>query len=63
MIPLSEMPETLIQAFISAEDSRFFAHQGIDIYSIVRAFFKNIEAGAIVQGGSTITQQLAKSFF
>lgn len=63
VIPLSEMPETLIQAFISAEDSRFFAHQGIDIYSIVRAFFKNIEAGAIVQGGSTITQQLAKSFF
>lgn len=63
VIPLSEMPETLIQAFIAAEDSRFFLHQGIDIFSIVRAFFKNIEAGAIVQGGSTITQQLTKSFF
>jgi len=63
VIPLSDMPETLIQAFIAAEDSRFFLHQGIDIYSIVRAFFKNIEAGAIVQGGSTITQQLTKSFF
>ncbi len=63
VIPLSEMPETLILAFIAAEDSRFFMHQGIDIFSIVRAFFKNIEAGAIVQGGSTITQQLTKSFF
>ena len=63
VVPLSDMPETLMQAFIAAEDSRFFLHQGIDIFSIVRAFFKNIEAGAIVQGGSTITQQLTKSFF
>ena len=52
----------LTQAFIAAEDSRFYQHGGIDIISIVRAFFKNLEAGAIVQGGSTITQQVTKSF-
>jgi penicillin-binding protein 1A len=63
VLPMSRMPGMLIKAFIAAEDSRFFKHQGVDLISIVRAFFKNIEAGAIVQGGSTITQQVAKSFF
>ncbi len=62
VVPLSEMPETLITAFIAAEDSRFYKHQGIDILSIIRAFVKNLEAGTIVQGGSTITQQVTKSF-
>jgi len=61
LIPLEEMPTTLIQAFISAEDARFFEHQGIDIWSITRAFLKNIESMEIVQGGSTITQQITKS--
>ncbi len=61
--PLEEMPLLLKQAFVAAEDSRFYKHQGIDLLSIVRAFFKNIEAGTIVQGGSTITQQVTKSFF
>jgi penicillin-binding protein 1A len=60
--PLDEMPPALINAFIAAEDSRFYKHKGIDFYSIVRAFFKNLEAGTIVQGGSTITQQVTKSF-
>jgi penicillin-binding protein 1A len=60
--PLDRIPETLKQAFIAAEDSRFYKHQGIDFLSIVRAFFKNLEAGTIVQGGSTITQQVTKSF-
>ncbi len=60
--PLDRIPERLKQAFIAAEDSRFYKHQGIDFLSIVRAFFKNLEAGAIVQGGSTITQQVTKSF-
>jgi len=59
---LDEMPPALINAFISAEDSRFYKHKGIDFYSIIRAFFKNLEAGTIVQGGSTITQQVTKSF-
>jgi len=63
VIPLSQMPEMLKKAFIAAEDARFHKHKGIDLLSIVRAFFKNIEAGAIVQGGSTITQQVTKSFF
>jgi penicillin-binding protein 1A len=63
VIPLSEISQTLKQAFIAAEDARFFKHKGIDFISIVRAFFKNLEAGTIVQGGSTITQQVTKSFF
>ena len=62
VVPLEEIPQQLHQAFISAEDARFYKHQGIDIFSIVRAFFKNLEAGTIVQGGSTITQQVTKSF-
>ncbi len=63
VIPLSEMPDNLKNAFISAEDSRFREHMGIDFVSILRAFVKNVKAGEIVQGGSTITQQVAKSFF
>lgn len=60
--PLSEMPKMLVNAFVAAEDSRFFEHQGVDIISIVRATLKNIEAGSVVQGGSTITQQVIKYF-
>ena len=60
--PLEDIPLQLQQAFIAAEDNRFYKHQGIDIFSIVRAFIKNLEAGSIVQGGSTITQQVTKSF-
>jgi len=63
VIPLSQIPQTLKEAFIAAEDARYFKHKGIDFVSIVRAFFKNLEAGTIVQGGSTITQQVTKSFF
>jgi len=62
VIPLSEMSETLIQAFVAAEDARYFSHPGLDFIGIARAFFKNIEAGEVVQGGSTITQQVIKSF-
>ncbi len=63
VVPLENIPERLKQAFIAAEDARFYRHKGIDLLSIIRAFFKNLEAGAIVQGGSTITQQVTKSFF
>ncbi|MCF8094687.1 MAG: PBP1A family penicillin-binding protein, partial [Desulfobacteraceae bacterium] len=63
VIPLSRMPGHLINAFVATEDARFYQHDGIDFYSIVRAFVKNFKAGTIVQGGSTITQQVAKSFF
>ncbi|WDP89853.1 MAG: PBP1A family penicillin-binding protein [Desulfobacter sp.] len=62
VIPLDEMPKNLTNAFVAAEDSRFREHPGIDIQSIVRAFIKNLKAGGIVQGGSTITQQVTKSF-
>ncbi len=63
VVALSQMPEMLKNAFIAAEDDRFYQHKGIDLLSILRAFLKNIEAGSIVQGGSTITQQVTKSFF
>jgi penicillin-binding protein 1A len=62
VIPLSRMPDMLKNAFIAAEDDRFYHHKGINFFSILRAFLKNIEAGSIVQGGSTITQQVTKSF-
>ena len=63
VIPLSEMSTQLQNAFVAAEDSRFREHPGIDFFSIFRAMIKNLQAGTIVQGGSTITQQVAKSFF
>jgi penicillin-binding protein 1A len=60
-LPLADMPEHLIEAFVAAEDSRFFQHPGLDIIGIGRAMLKNVRAGEIVQGGSTITQQVVKS--
>ncbi|MBE9547723.1 MAG: PBP1A family penicillin-binding protein [Proteobacteria bacterium] len=63
VIPITRVPRVVIQAFVAAEDARFFQHEGVDPHGILRAFFKNIEAGRIVQGGSTITQQVAKSLF
>ena len=60
-IPIEEMPTELIEAFIAAEDARFFEHQGVDFFSIMRALMKNITSMDIVQGGSTITQQITKS--
>ena len=61
IIPISSVPKLLIQAFVAAEDDRFFEHEGIDFMSILRAFIINVRAGGVVQGGSTITQQVAKS--
>ncbi len=61
LVPVSRIPDQLIEAFVAAEDASFFEHQGIDLISIFRAALKNIKAGGIVQGGSTITQQVAKS--
>lgn len=62
-VRIDEIPERVIQAFVSAEDRNFFKHSGIDIGAIVRAMIANIRAGRIVQGGSTITQQLARNLF
>jgi len=61
LVPISRMPKTLVQAFVAAEDSNFYDHSGIDFISILRATIKNILAGEIKQGGSTITQQVTKS--
>ena len=61
VVPVDRLPKQLINAFIAAEDSNFFSHQGVDLSSILRAAIKNLMAGGIVQGGSTITQQVAKS--
>ncbi|MFO7569553.1 MAG: PBP1A family penicillin-binding protein [Smithellaceae bacterium] len=63
LIDVKDTPKILSQAFISAEDSRFYQHKGFDMQSIFRALFKNMEAGRIVQGGSTITQQVAKLMY
>lgn len=61
VIPLSEMSPLLPKAFVSAEDGRFFEHLGLDLVSVLRAAINNIRTGARSQGGSTITQQVAKS--
>ncbi len=58
-----ELPPHLINAVIATEDRRFFKHHGVDIFGIIRAYLVNRKAGRIVQGGSTITQQLAKLLF
>lgn len=58
-----EVPESLTHAFIATEDKRFYHHNGLDYIAIVRASVENIKAGGVVQGGSTITQQLSKNAF
>ena len=63
LIKLADVPKIAIQAFVAAEDARFYQHTGFDLLSMTRAFLKNVEAGRIVQGGSTITQQVAKSLY
>jgi penicillin-binding protein 1A len=63
VVPFERVPKHLVEAFVSAEDSKFFEHEGISYTSIIRAMLKNMTAGRVVQGGSTITQQVAKSFF
>ena len=62
-VPLEEMPDHLIKAVLATEDRRFYEHYGIDFYGTFRALLTNARAGGVVQGGSTITQQLAKNLF
>jgi len=59
-VPYEEIPQNLVNAVISIEDRKFFEHPGIDVLGILRAAFANFKSGHVVQGGSTITQQLAK---
>jgi penicillin-binding protein 1A len=62
-VPLSRIPVQLRQAFLAIEDARFYKHPGVSTRDIFRAFWSNLRAGRLVQGGSTITQQLAKVLF
>jgi penicillin-binding protein 1A len=61
VISTSELPKHVIAAFMAVEDKRFFQHFGIDFIGFVRAAYRNYISGKVVQGGSTITQQLAKN--
>lgn len=58
-----QLPEIYVDAVLSVEDHRFYNHPGIDMIAIVRAVFNDIRAGAFVEGGSTVTQQLAKNLY
>lgn len=62
-IDYDRLPKPLIQAVLATEDRRFFAHHGVDFIGILRAMVVNLRAGHLVQGGSTITQQVAKNIF
>ncbi|MFV8756321.1 penicillin-binding protein 1A [Nannocystaceae bacterium ST9] len=59
---LADIPEPLVAAFLAAEDRRFLTHGGLDYRGLARAMWANLRSGTVVQGGSTITQQVAKSF-
>ncbi len=60
---IKDMPKALPQAVIATEDRRFYSHFGVDVWGLMRAAFADLRAGHVVQGGSTITQQLAKNLF
>ncbi len=61
VVPINQLPDYLPQAFVAAEDSRFYEHPGLDLWSVFRAVINNAKSGRRGQGGSTITQQVAKS--
>ena len=61
LVPIAKIPAVVRQAFISAEDSSFYRHKGVDVLGIARAAIANFTAGSVVQGGSTITQQVVKA--
>jgi penicillin-binding protein 1B len=63
LVSIDHIPRHVVHAVLAAEDSRFFEHGGLDPIGILRALYANLRAGDIRQGGSTITQQLAKNYF
>lgn len=63
LIKRSEIPKLLIQTLLAIEDRQFYTHYGIDPAGILRALWSNLQAGHVVQGGSTLTQQLVKNFY
>src|SRR5947208_1562937 len=62
-IPYDQIPQDLVNAVVAVEDSKFYQHSGYDLWGIVRAALKNVTAGHVRQGASTITQQLARNSF
>ncbi len=62
-LTLADMPPYLPKAFLAAEDRRFYSHNGVDLVGILRAFEIDLGHGRVVQGGSTITQQIARNIF
>ena len=62
-VTLNDVPKYLPEAIISIEDRRFYSHFGIDVFGLLRAAFRDVVARHVVQGGSTLTQQLAKNLF
>lgn len=63
LVSIDDIPLYVQHAFVAAEDTRFYEHHGVDFTSLFRALYKDILAGSKVEGGSTITQQLAKNIF
>ena len=63
LINIRQAPQHLINAVVAIEDHRFYEHSGVDFFGIVRAMLADFRAGRVVQGGSTITQQLVKNYF
>ncbi|MCJ7810037.1 MAG: PBP1A family penicillin-binding protein, partial [Desulfobulbaceae bacterium] len=63
LISIKEVPDQVQKAFLAAEDTRFYQHHGVDFRGILRAVYTNLRKRGIYQGGSTITQQLAKNYF
>ena len=62
-VKLSELPDYVVDSFLATEDRRFYNHPGFDLSAMVRAVVRNYQSGEVVQGGSTITQQLVKNLF
>ncbi|MBN1399327.1 MAG: penicillin-binding protein 1C [Anaerolineae bacterium] len=63
LVPYERIPQTVIQAVVATEDASFFSNPGLDPLAILRALYQDLRAGEIVQGGSTITQQLVKNLY
>ncbi len=63
LIKLDQAPDELLNALFASEDHDFYGHHGVSLRGILRAIFVNVRAGGIVQGGSTLTQQLVKNFY
>lgn len=62
-VPVEELPDHFVKAVLATEDRRFFEHYGLDFFGLARAMTENVRANSVVQGGSSLSQQLAKNLF